>query len=408
MIKIRFFYAPLLSVLFLLAAAASAPAEDWPRWRGPNGNGVSPESQWQASGFHSEPRLFWKASVGEGFSSVAVKGRYAYTLGNADGKDTVWCLEAETGKRVWTYSYDCRLGSYPGPRATPAVDGEVVYTLSREGHLFALDAATGKVRWRKHLVDDFGVAPPGWDFAGSPVVAGERLVLNAGQAGLALDKGTGAKLWGSGRGPGGYATPVLAQLRGKPGVVFFGEAGVYGVDLRSGEQLWFFEWQTGSDVNAADPVVFDEKVFVASAYGKGCGLYDVGKPFPLLIWRSDAFKTHFSSFVHLGGYIYGIDGDARQTNAGTLRCLDVRTGKPAWSMRLGFGSLIAAGQPGSERLIVLNSTGAIFVAPASPAGYKELAKATLPRDQYWSPPALAQGRLFVRNLRGDLFAIDLR
>jgi outer membrane protein assembly factor BamB len=397
-----------LAGTLLLLAVLSAGAEDWPRWRGPEGNGISREGQWQASGFHSEPRLFWQASVGEGFSSVAVSGGRLYTLGNANGKDTVWCLEAETGKKLWSYSYECRLGSYPGPRATPAVDGGLVFTLSREGHLFALEAATGKVRWRRHLVDDFGAKPPGWDFAGSPVVAGDRLVLNAGQAGLALDKNTGARLWSSGRGPGGYASPVLCELRGKPGVVIFGDGATYGVDLHSGAQLWSFEWQNSSDVNAADPVVFEQKVFVASAYGKGCGLYDVSKPFPLLLWRSDAFDTHFSSFVHLGGYIYGIDGDARQPNAGTLRCLEAKSGKTVWSMRLGFGSLIAAGQPGSERLIVLNSAGSIFIAPASPAGYKELAKATLPRDQYWSPPALAQGRLFVRNLSGDLFAIDLK
>ena len=405
---LRFYAVRFLTVLILLAAGASAQAQDWPRWRGPDGNGVSPESQWQASGFHSEPRLFWKASVGEGFSSVAVKGKYAYTLGNDGEKDTVWGLEAETGKKVWSYSYPCGLGSYPGPRATPAVDGGVVYTLSREGHLFAFDAASGKIRWRKHLVKDFGVEPPGWDFAGSPVVAAERLVLNAGKAGMALDKNTGAKLWGSSRGPGGYATPVLAELRGRPAVVIFGERAVYGVDLQSGAELWAFDWQTGAEVNAADPVVFDGKVFVASAYSKGCGLYDVSGGSPVALWKSDAFETHFSSFVYLDGYLYGMDGDARQPSAGTLRCLDLRTGQPAWSMRLGFGSLIAAGERGKERLIVLNSTGALFIAQASPSGYKELAKGTLPRDQYWSPPALAQGRLFVRNLSGDLFAIDLR
>ena len=99
--------------------------------------------------------------MGKGLSSVSVKGRYAYTLGNANGKDTVWCLEAETGKKVWSFSYDCGPGSYPGPRATPTVDGGVVYTLSREGHLFAFDAGNGKVRWRRHLVKDFGVQPPG-------------------------------------------------------------------------------------------------------------------------------------------------------------------------------------------------------------------------------------------------------
>jgi outer membrane protein assembly factor BamB len=169
------------------------------------------------------------------------------------------------------------------------------------------------------------------------VVAGERLVLNAGRAGMALDKDTGERLWTSGRGPGGYATPVLAELRGKPGVVLFGDGAVYGVDLSNGAELWSFEWQNSSDVNAADPVVFDGKVFVASAYGKGCGLYDVSKPYPLLVWRSTAFQTHFSSFVFLGGYIYGIDG----------------------------------------KLLLLNDDGVLTVAEASVEGFRPLASARI-------------------------------
>jgi outer membrane protein assembly factor BamB len=157
-------------------------------------------------------------------------------------------------------------------------------------------------------------------------------------------------------------------------------------------------------VNAADPVAFDGKVFVASAYDKGCGLFDVTAKPPRALWRSELFKTHFSSFVRLDNHIYGIDGDARQPSAGVLRCVDLRTGRQAWSTPCGFGSLIAAG----GRLIVVTSAGTVVVADATPAGYRELARGTLPRDQYWTPPALVRGRLFVRNLRGDLFAIDLR
>ncbi len=351
-----------------------------------------------------QPKIAWKASLGTGFSSVAVAGSLVYGLGNAGGTDTVFCLNAGTGRIVWKYSYQCAQGSYPGPRATPTVHEGVVYTLSREGHLFALDAATGEVLWKKHLVDDLGIRPPGWDFAGSVVVAGDRLLLNAGRSGLALDRSTGATIWESGAGPGGYATPVLVDLARRPSAVIFGERAAYGVDAADGTVRWSFPWVTGSDVNAADPVVFTDRVFVASAYDKGCALYDVSGSQPAVVWRNNAFNTHFSSFVAMDGSLYGIDGDARVPNGGVLRCLNVRTGKTAWSAPVGFGSLIAT----RDHLVVLNSTGTIIVAEASSAGYRELARCSLPRNQYWTPPALAGGKLFVRNLTGDLFAIDVK
>jgi outer membrane protein assembly factor BamB len=399
----RLITALLMLLLVISVPRAAAQSQDWPRWRGPEGNGISLGVEVDPKAISGGPKIAWKASLGMGFSSMAVKGDRLYCLGNTNGTDTVFCLEAGTGRKLWSYSYACAQSSYPGPRATPTVDGGTVYTLSREGHLFALDAATGKVRWAKHLVKDFRLRSPMWDFAGSVVVAGDRLILNAGTSGIALDKATGAKIWDSGPGPGGYATPVLTEQAGKPAAVIFGERSAYGVDIASGSVLWSFPWQTGSDVNASDPVVLDGKVFVASAYGKGCALYDVSGARPAPVWRNNAFETHFSSFVALDGYIYGIDGDAREPSAGVLRCLEVRTGATAWSTQLGFGSLVVAG----SRLVVLTSTGTIVVAEASPAGFRELARCALPRNQYWTPPALAQGRLYVRNLTGDLFAIDV-
>lgn len=392
----------------LLALAASAPAvaqtTDWPRWRGPDGNGIAPEERVNPKALSGQPKIAWKASLGYGFSSVAVAGGRVYGMGNTANTDTVYCLDADTGRVLWKHSYRCSQGSYPGPRATPTVHEGVVYTLSQEGHLFALDAASGAVRWQKHLADDLGIRPPGWSFAGSVVVAGDRLVLNAGQSGLALDRATGATIWESGRSPGGYATPVLAELSGRPSVVIFGERAAYGVDLADGTVRWSFDWVTGSDVNAADPVVLGTRVFVASAYDKGSAVYDVSGARPVAVWRNDAFRTHFSSFVAIDGFVYGIDGDARAPNTGALRCLDARTGKTAWSSPSGFGSLIAT----RDHLVVLNASGTIIVAEASSAGYRELARASLPRNQYWTPPALAGGKLFVRNLVGDLFAIDVR
>jgi hypothetical protein len=396
----------LTAFLIALLSAASAAAEttEWPRWRGPDGNGIAPEVPVNPKALAGQPKIAWKASLGTGFSSVAVSGSRVYAMGNTASTDTVFCLDADTGRIIWKHSYQCSQGSYPGPRATPTVHEGVVYTLSQEGHLFALDAATGKVRWQKHLADDLGIQPPGWNFAGSVVVAGDRLILNAGRSGLALNRTTGATIWESGSGPGGYATPVLADFAGRPSAVIFGERAAYGVDTADGTVRWSFDWATGSDVNAADPVVLGDRVFVASAYDKGCAVYDVSGARPAVVWRNNAFQTHFSSFVALEGYLYGIDGDAREPAAGVLRCLDARTGKAAWSSPSGFGSLIAT----REHLVVLNSTGTIIVAEATNAGYRELARCSLPRNQYWTPPALAGGKLYVRNLTGDLFAIDVR
>ncbi len=393
-------------LLFALLSAASAAAEttEWPRWRGPDGNGIAPEAQVNPKALAGQPKIAWKASLGTGFSSVAVSGSRVYAMGNTASTDTVFCFDADTGRIVWKHSYQCSQGSYPGPRATPTVHKGVVYTLSQEGHLFALDAATGKIRWQKHLANDLGIQPPGWNFAGSVVVSGDRLLLNAGRSGLALDRTTGATIWESGSGPGGYATPVLAQFAGRPSAVIFGERAAYGVDTADGTVRWSFDWATGSDVNAADPVVLGDRVFVASGYSKGCAVYDVSGARPAVVWQNNAFQTHFSSFVAIEGYLYGIDGDAREPAAGVLRCLDARTGKAAWSSPSGFGSLIAT----RGHLVVLNSTGTIIVAEATNAGYRELARCSLPRNQYWTPPALAGGKLFVRNLTGDLFAIDVR
>jgi outer membrane protein assembly factor BamB len=396
-----------LLALFIFAGTAFAQS-DWPRWRGPDANGSSPEIVNPAA-LAPQPRVVWKASLGTGFSSPSVKDGLLYCAGNAGGVDTVTCLDFGTGRKVWSFSYPCAEGSYPGPKATPTVDGGLVFTLSREGHLFALDARTGKVRWARHLVKDFGAGRQQYDFSGSPVVMDNLLILNAGRSGMALDKTTGQKVWGSGGtsgsgGQGGYAAPVIASIGGAPTAVILGWRAVFGVSPRTGAVQWSFDWENESDVNAADPVVFGDKVFVSSAYWKGCALYDVSGPAPSMVWKSQALASHFSSFILRDGFLYGVDGDARMPRVGSLRCVDVQTGKAAWSAPLGFGSLIAAG----DTLVVLTSTGTIVAADISPAAYVERGRGSLPRDQYWTPPSLANGRLFIRNLSGDLFAVDVK
>jgi outer membrane protein assembly factor BamB len=324
-------------------------------------------------------------------------------MGNSGNRDIVYCLDVKDGETVWTFSYDCRLGQYPGPRATPSVDEGRVYTLSQEGHLFCLNAKNGKVVWKAHLVDDFGMRPPTWGFAGSPVIERDLLILNAGVAGIALDKKSGNKVWASKPGIGSYAAPVLFDVNGKRYAALFGERALYGVELETGKPVWSYPWKTSHDVNAADPLIAGNRIFISSNYGSGCAVLQINGSKPRVLWKNSKFNSHFSSFIYIDGYIYGNDGTA-WSDRGFFRCIDADSGKEKWSASLGFGSLIAV----NDKLIMLNSTGDLIIAEATPEAYVEIARAEdiIPR-KCWTPPAFANGRLYLRNDRGEIRCIDL-
>src|SRR5690348_13108223 len=177
----------LRSLLFLIFAAGTAiSASDWPRRGGPQLNNISTETGWQAEWSGNGPKELWTAEVGLGFSSFVVANGRVFTTGHADGQDTVFCLDAATGKEKWKHSYPADLGDKfyeGGTSATPTVDGDHVYHLSRWGDTFCFDAATGKVVWQKNVQKETGANIPDWGFAGSPTVLGKLLLLNVGKAG---------------------------------------------------------------------------------------------------------------------------------------------------------------------------------------------------------------------------------
>jgi len=396
-----FFQVIILLVLFHFITLEAF--SDWSRWRGPEGNGISTETEWNPEALSKGPRIVWKANVGIGYSCIAIKGSSLYTMGNRKGQDVVYCLDAMTGRMAWKYSYPCAPGQHPGPRATPTVDGSVVYTLSKEGHLFCFSADKGKVRWQRNIVQDFNVQPPTWGFAGSPVIEGELLILNAGVSGLALNKRTGERAWVSKPGIGGYATPVIYDYKGNRYAAIFGQKAIYGVAVETGRKAWSYPWITSYDANAADPLVHDNRVFISSNYGSGCALLDINGRKPKLIWKNKNINSHFSSFILIDGYIYGNDGFAGSSR-GVFRCVDIETGKEMWGKGLGFGSLIAA----DNKLILLNEKGNLFIAKATPSSYQEIssAPAVLSRT-CWTPPVLCEGMIYCRNHRGDLVCIDV-
>jgi len=393
-------------ILICSLVPAVAWADDWPCWRGPQRTGVSAETGWLDQWPKDGPPVAWKASVGTGFSSVAVANGRLYTLGNQANKDTVYCFDAVTGKKLWSHTYDAPLEDKlfdGGPTSTPTVDGERVYALSRWGDLFCFEGGTGKVVWSKNVQKEANIRVPGWGFAGSPLVHENLLILNVGEAGMALDKQTGKILWSSADRDAGYSSPVLFKRGADVFGIFSADDGWTAMDVKTGKELWRVRWLTRFGLNAADPIVTGETVFVSSGYNKGGALLKMGDKEPADVWRNRAMRNQMNSCVLLDGHLYGIDGDT--TTKSFLKCVELKTGDVRWSHEgVGMGALTAA----AGKLIVLSETGELLVAPASSEKFAQTARAKVLDGKCWTVPVLANGRIYCRNAAGDVVCVDVR
>jgi outer membrane protein assembly factor BamB len=380
-----------------IAWAAGGRADDWSVWRGPNANGISQETGLNPKG----AKTLWKKELGVGYSSVSVKGGKLYTMGHDEGEDTVFCLDAKTGEKIWDYTYACETGKFKGPRATPVVDGPNLYTVSRESEVICFDAATGTVKWKTDVLKKTRNDNIRWGISSSAVIEGELLLLNIGKSGVALDKNSGKVVWKS-RGKHSYASPVVFDHKGQRYAALFSAPGLYIVEAATGKKIDNLKWETDYDINGADPLIIGDKIFISSGYKHGCALLDFSAGKLKKIWENDVLKNQFSSSVYLDGYIYGVDGQTKKK--GFLRCISVEDGSEQWSMPIGFGSLIAA----DGKLIALGEKGTLYFAEADPGEYKEVSQMETGLTQLcWTPPVLANGIVYCRNDKGTLVAIDV-
>ena len=382
-------------------AAGLGDSVGWANLRGPDHNGISVEKDWFTPG--AKARIAWRTSVGDGYSSVAVVGGRIYTMGYVGKDDVVYCLDARQGTNViWRHAYPCSGGQYPGPRATPTLDGDAVYTFSRDGDLLCLAAEDGKVRWSRALAKELKVAPPGWGFASSALVLQNTVFVNAGAHGVAINKQSGVTLWESGVGIAGYATPVPFTVAGKPALLVFAGKSMEVVDAATGKELQRHPWETGYDVNAADPlVVGPDRFFISTGYQRGCAMLQIAEDKLTVKWENKNMSTHFSSCVLWNGYIYGFDGNVGK---GDLKCLDAETGEVKWSdSSLGFGGLMLA----DGKLVVLTERGDLAVVAATPQGFQQLFRENVMKGTCWTAPVVAGGRVYCRNDKGELVCVDL-
>lgn len=388
----------------VVGVAGTAAAADWPCWRGPERNGISREAGAVSAWSGGAPSVRWRAAVGKGFSAFAVAEGRAVTVGNTGGTDVVSCFEATTGRLLWQHRYACEpqpLSYEGGPSATPAIAGGRVFTFSKSGDLFCLDAKDGRVVWsRKFPLWPWreGDWKNTWRYAGSPLVMDGRLYMSVGEAGIALDAADGRTLWESPAGHPGYASPVPFQAGKLEALAYFSGQGAVGVARDRGRRLWSVPWRTEWDMNAADPVMSEGSLFLSSGNGTGCARFDLTADPPREIWRNKHLKTPMNGAVLWQGHLYGF-------NDADLACVDWQTGTRCWSEpSLRRGSLIVA----DGKLVLLDERGRLVVAEASAEAFRPLADARISEGRCWTSPALSDGLLYVRNAQGEAVCVALR
>jgi outer membrane protein assembly factor BamB len=399
-------------VLFALAALSSPAlrAADWPQFLGPTRDGVYSGADLAPA---PRPALLWKKDIGQGFSAPVVAQGKLLVFHRNGGKETVEALDPATGKRLWATdsatSYRDDFGFDEGPRATPAVEGNRVYTHGADGFIQALDLATGKRLWSVDTRRAFEFRKGFFGSVSSPLVEGDAVLVGVGAANgagiVAFHKDTGKTLWTATSDEAGYGSPMMAAIGGARLALFFNRAGLTALDAASGAVRFQFPWRARShaSVNAATPVVSGDLVFLSASYGTGAVLLQIKPAGPKPVWSSDdAMSNHYATCVLRDGYLYGYHG--RQEEGQSLRAVELKTGKVQWNVeRFGAGTVTLAG----NRLLLVREDGEWNVAEANPKEFRVLSKAQLLPATIRAYPAIAAGRLYVRDTK-TLAAFDLR
>ncbi len=412
-------------LLILLVAATAMPCfaidqrragkVDWPQWRGPARDNISPDTgllpQWSEQG----PSLAWKATgLGRGFSGVAVVANRIYTMGDINGSQGVLCLKAANGEHVWAE----RIGNewepkgYAGPRCTPSVDGNFVYAVGAHGDIACLNAKNGKPIWNRNFVSDFrGRMHSGWGFSESPLVDGNLVICTPGGPDAilaALDKKTGNTVWqsqmpeigGNGGDGAAYASIVISNACGVKQYVQLVGRGLIGVDAKTGKFLWGYNRVANATANIPTPLVHEDYVFGSTGYGAGAVLLKIEingsglEAKEQYFLQGKEFQNHHGGMVMLGDYIYTGHGH----NAGAPTCLEWKTGKTVWREGRGPGSDSAAVGDADGNLYFRYQNGTVALIGATPNGYELKGKFDIPDVQQpsWPHPVIIGGKLYLR------------
>jgi outer membrane protein assembly factor BamB len=431
-----------LALSIVLAATSLARADDWPQWFGPKRDGV-----WREDGILEKfpadgPKRLWKTPIGAGYTGPAVADGFVYVMdrvtdlpikGNpafgasTTGKERVLCLDAKTGDIVWTHEYDCayqKISYGFGPRTTPSVVGDRVYTLGTMGDFRCLDAKTGKPVWTVNFVKDFKAPIPVWGWSSNPLVDGDRIICLVGgekQAVMAFDRHTGKPVWSALTTEQiGYSPPVIFEIGGKRQLIVWHSESVNSLNPETGEKYWGEKYPrdvppTRPPAPISTPRLAGDVLFVSSFYHGPFALkLDTKEAKASVYWRGktddpnkvDGLCALINTPSIKDGHIYGL------SRSGELRCYKLDTGEQLWETlehqggkKLQFGAAFIV--PHKDRFFLFTDAGNLILADLSPKGYREISRAkiidpTQPnsgRDVVWCHPAFANKCVYVRNDR---------
>lgn len=390
----------------LLLAALTALASDWPQWRGKNRDNV-----WAVKGLPGElpaklePR--WKKPLGAGYGGISVTGGRVFVMDRQTKPkeiERVVCLDAETGKQLWSHDYDVSYGKLDygnGPRCTPTVHDGKVYALGALGHLHCLEAKTGKVVWSHDTVKAFAGKVPTWGHACSPLIDGKRLIVQVGGGKegallVALDRETGKELWRALDDPPGYSSPVIVDSGKWRQLIYFTPRHVVGLEPDSGKVLWKEKFAGITYDVAISDVVYADGVLLAGNYWSGSKAITLDEKGlnPKVAWEGKELSLLMSTPLVKGKHVYALDRHKG------LKCIEMRSGKVLWEGEhvtpRGSNPQASLVWVGGDRALILNTPGELALVELTTQGLKKCGKAPV-IGQTWAHPAFADGCVFARS-----------
>ncbi len=435
-----------LTLCVTLFLSARCLAEGWPGWMGDDRDGVYSESGVVDAIPAEGLPVKWTTAIAGGYAGPAVAGGKVFvfdyekssgeiindpgTRAVLTGKERLIALDAASGQPIWKHEYDCPYSiSYPaGPRCTPTVDGDRVYTLGSEGDLHCVDVESGNPIWTRSFKNDFSAEVPIWGFSSHPLVDGDLLycmVGGTGQGVVAFDKMTGEVKWKALDAKAGYCPTSIIQAGGVPQLIVFHPEGVVGMNPTDGSVYWNIDVAPMYEMSISRPMV-DGDLMYASGIGSESVMIrlDSDRPAAEELWRGErdsALYTSNSTPLFVDGVVYGTD-----CHDGSLIAMDAKTGNRLWEtyqatapdrqrkvdVKHGTAFLTRLGD--SDRYLLFAETGHLIIASLTAEGYQEHGRfrAIAPtsdvfgRDVVWSHPAYANRTAYLRNDQ-QIVAVDL-